>query len=173
MNRRGFGLHSRGYRVEVRKEEDGSFSLSLPALPGLIAAGQTFDEAWTDLPDVIDLWTDSAVAEGQPVPEPDGEETEQALPSGRFALRLPRSLHAAVVRRARQEGTSINTYCVTALTYAVSVGSVFIKETESEHMPQIRGLTFEARGYVVHERASLNALRLIPGNAAAESRNAN
>jgi hypothetical protein len=46
-----------------------------------------------------------------------GEEGPEPLPeaSGRFVLRLPRSLHAALMEEAKAEGISLNQLCVAKL----------------------------------------------------------
>jgi len=45
--------------------------------------------------------------------------TPPALPSGRFLLRLPRALHAALRRAAREAGLSLNDYCARRLAAPV------------------------------------------------------
>jgi hypothetical protein len=49
-----------------------------------------------------------------PAPEPADDRDF----SGRFLLRVPKSLHRTLAARSRREGISLNTYCVSALSAA-------------------------------------------------------
>ena len=106
----------RGYRLDVyRDPEDGNWVAEVPDLPGCIAAAGTPAAAVRMAEDAISAWIDAAVADGRPVPEPTREEGY----SGRFVLRVARSLHRQLARQARREGVSLNAYCATALARAV------------------------------------------------------
>lgn len=50
-------------------------------------------------------WIDIALQDGMPVPEPVPEAADF---SGRFNVRIPRSLHRELVRRAEEEDVSLN-----------------------------------------------------------------
>lgn len=106
---------TRGYTVELREEGDGSWSALVPELPGLVAVGSSPNEVIHELPDVIDLWIETAEERGIQVPAPRAD----VEVSGRLLLRMPKDLHRALVNRARVEGTSLNTYVVSALSAAV------------------------------------------------------
>lgn len=112
---REVGDPTRGYRLEARREEDGSWTLLVPDLPGCVATGDNMAEALEDLPDVIDLWIATAESRGIPVPAP-AEEEEY---SGKFVLRIAKSLHARASREAAREGISLNAYCANALAEVV------------------------------------------------------
>ena len=51
------------------------------------------------------------------LPDPDGlsEDREPALSAGKFLLRMPVSLHAALTKEAELEGVSLNQLCVAKL----------------------------------------------------------
>ena len=53
-----------------------------------------------------------------PLPEPDDENNDND--SGRFNVRMPRTLHRDLVRAAEAEGVSLNLFVATALAHAVS-----------------------------------------------------
>jgi predicted RNase H-like HicB family nuclease len=110
-----FSNTTRGYTVELREEQDGTWSALVPELPGSVAVGQTPNGAMADLPEVIDLWIETAQERGMAVPAPRVDPEV----SGRVLLRIPRDLHRALVNRARVEGVSLNTYMVSALSAAV------------------------------------------------------
>jgi antitoxin HicB len=64
--------------------------------------GETPEEAIANGRDAVSAWVNAAQEAGREVPRP-GE-----LPSGKFIARVPRSLHARLTARARQEGVSMN-----------------------------------------------------------------
>ena len=98
--------------MELREEEDGSWTALVPELPGCVAVGDSPNEAVEDLPQVIDLWIATARERGLPVPAPRREETA----NGRVLVRLPRTVHAKLLRAAREEGVTLNAYCVSVLS---------------------------------------------------------
>jgi antitoxin HicB len=112
---------TRGYAVELQQEEDGTWTAAAPDLPGAVAAADDLVDAITDVGDAIDAWIAAAQSDGVRVPPPTPPEGKF---SGRFVVRVPRSLHRAATQRAAREGVSLNTYCVTALTEAVTRGLV-------------------------------------------------
>jgi antitoxin HicB len=93
------------YPFELRPlaaEEGGGWLISFPDLPGCISDGETPEEAVANGRDALAAWLQAARETGREVPIP-GE-----LPSGKFIARIPRSLHARLTARARQEGVSMN-----------------------------------------------------------------
>jgi antitoxin HicB len=110
---------TRGYAVEIEQEEDGTWTVAVPDLPGAVAVAAGPVEAIAEVGDAIDAWIAAARAEGATVPPPTPAVDQF---SGRFVVRVPRSLHRAATQRAAREGVSLNTYCVTALTQAVTRG---------------------------------------------------
>jgi len=64
--------------------------------------GETPEEAIANGRDAVSAWIEAAREAGREIPRP-GE-----LPSGKFIARIPRSLHARLTARAKQEGVSMN-----------------------------------------------------------------
>ena len=88
-------------------DDDQGFLALAPDLPGCSAFGSTQSEALTELADAIDAWLEAARAAGNPIPEP----SALALPpsaSGKVLVRMPKSLHAQLLREADTERTSMN-----------------------------------------------------------------
>ena len=75
-----------------------------------------FDEAARQIRDAMHVWIVDTVESGDPVPEPKAEEEF----SGKFSVRLPRSLHRDLVHQAEREGVSLNQYITTVLSRSVS-----------------------------------------------------
>ena len=96
------------YPIAIRPltpDEGGGFLATFPDLPGCMADGETPEEAMTEARRAFDCWMAAHLADGRPVPVP-GEASAAPV---RMMQRLPRSLHASLVVRARAEGTSLNT----------------------------------------------------------------
>jgi predicted RNase H-like HicB family nuclease len=61
------------YLIEILySDEDGGFIAIVPELPGCSAFGETDEDALVEVRTAIDLWLETARAEGYPVPEPAG-----------------------------------------------------------------------------------------------------
>lgn len=52
-------------------QEEGGYTVTVPALPGCITQGETVDEAVDMAKDAIRLHTEGLIADGQPVPTED------------------------------------------------------------------------------------------------------
>jgi predicted RNase H-like HicB family nuclease len=93
-------------------EEDAGFIAEAPDMPGCSAFGETQEEALTELNDAKIAWMEAAAAAGNPIPEP------SVLPevSGKFLVRMPKSLHARLSMDAAREGVSLNQFVVYLLT---------------------------------------------------------
>ena len=104
---------ARSYRLEiVRDDAEGGFVASYPDLPGCITCGETLEAAVANAADAKRAWLQAALEDGLPVREPDDLENY----SGQFKLRIPKSLHRSLAEHARQEGISMNQYCVYLLS---------------------------------------------------------
>lgn len=84
-------------------------------LPGCMTEADEFDEAAQLIRDAMAVWITDALESGDTVPEPSGEEQY----SGKFSLRVPRSLHRDLVISAEREGVSLNQYITSVLSRAV------------------------------------------------------
>jgi antitoxin HicB len=85
-------------------------------LPGCEAHGPTPESAAAAMSDAVEEWVREARAEGREVPPPGAA----AAHSGKLLVRMPRSLHAELVRASDREGTSLNAYIVAALSASVA-----------------------------------------------------
>ncbi|ADJ29616.1 type II toxin-antitoxin system HicB family antitoxin [Nitrosococcus watsonii] len=83
-------------------EEGGGWLVSYPDLPGCMSDGETPEEAMVNGKDALAAWLKAAEESGREIPNP------SELPSGKFIARVPRSLHARLTARAKQEGVSMN-----------------------------------------------------------------
>ncbi|MFA6920515.1 MAG: type II toxin-antitoxin system HicB family antitoxin [Gallionella sp.] len=88
-------------------DDGGGYLITFPDLPGCMSDGETEMEAIANARDAFSTWMSARAHIGKPIPKPacHGESPEPV----RLMQRLPRSLHANLVARAKAEGTSLNT----------------------------------------------------------------
>lgn len=77
--------------------------------PGCMTAGDTREEALAHIGDAMRDWVEDRLDRDLDVPEP------MAAYSGKVLLRMPRDIHRAADRRAKESGTSLNTWLTTAI----------------------------------------------------------
>ncbi len=94
------------------EEEGGGYLVEYPDLPGCMSDGETPEKAIRMGEDAVQAWIAAAKRSKRPVPKP-GSALAPAEYSGKYVQRLPKSLHEALSRRARQEGVSLNTLAMT------------------------------------------------------------
>lgn len=103
------------YRVEIFPEEDGSgFTAVIPDLPGCMTSADTVEELWEMIDEAKALWLEVALSEGAFIPDPTPIAEEEY--SGKFVIRLPRSLHRQLSIRSDKENTSLNQLVVMLLS---------------------------------------------------------
>ncbi len=93
-------------------EDGGGFIITFPDLPGCMSDGDTIEEALLNGRDAFSAWLSAAVDAKRPIPVPAARPAELVEASGRFVTRLPKSLHARLSTRAKQEGVSLNTLAI-------------------------------------------------------------
>lgn len=106
------------YTIEVHKDDsDGeiAYVARVVELPGCLTQANTFEELEEMVQDAMRAWIESALEDGEPVPEPRHAEEY----SGKFVVRVPRSLHRQLAMTAERDGVSLNAYVSTTLAYAV------------------------------------------------------
>lgn len=57
------------YKAVLEMQDDGGFTVTVPALPGCITQGDTYDEALANVKEAIALYIESLEADGLPAPE--------------------------------------------------------------------------------------------------------
>ncbi len=106
------------YTIEVFRDDDEQnpgWVARVVELPGCITQGDTFEELGEMVEDAMRLWIETAIEDGLDVPEPRPEESY----SGKFIVRIPKSLHRELVEVAEREGVSLNLFASTALSKAI------------------------------------------------------
>ena len=99
-------------RFEMRPltdEEGGGYLIEFPDYPGCLADGETPKEAMNEGVDALQSYKSTLQELGRPIPEAGG------VYGGQWRQRVPKSLHAALARRADHEGVSLNMLVTTML----------------------------------------------------------
>ena len=92
------------YQEVIEADPDGGFVGHITDLPGCITQAETRQELLDMLADAKAAWLEAALEEHITIPEPAHKEDY----SGRFNLRLPKSLHKELAMTAKAEGVSLN-----------------------------------------------------------------
>jgi antitoxin HicB len=102
------------YTIVVVKDESGEYSgwfARVAELPGCMTQADTFEELLEMIREAMTAWIESALEDGEIIPMPRSLEDY----SGRFVVRIPKSLHRELVEMAEREGVSLNTLVNVAL----------------------------------------------------------
>jgi antitoxin HicB len=102
-------------RISYSAEDQGYIAV-VPELPGCSAFGEMAEEALCEIRPAIEAWISAAHAAGNPIPPPAALEDD--LPSGKFLVRVAKTVHAQLVTAAQHEGVSLNQYVGTILATA-------------------------------------------------------
>lgn len=101
------------YRMEIVEDSDeGGFVASFPELPRCITIGDTIQDAIINALDAKKAWLLAAIEDGVTIHEPNSLDEY----SGQFKLRIPRSLHRSLAEHSKEEGISMNQYCLYLLS---------------------------------------------------------
>ena len=113
------------YRLEIVPDTvEGGYGARYPELPGCITCADSLEEVVMNAEDAKRAWLEAALNDKVEIPEP--EQDDSALEySGQFKIRMPKSLHKSLSVHAKQEGISMNQYCIYLLskndaTYAMN-----------------------------------------------------
>lgn len=98
-------------------EEDQGYIALCAEFPTLSAFGTRPDEAIAELQIALDATIAVYREEGWELPEP----SQAGNYSGKFPLRMPKTLHSRLAARAEAEGVSLNTFIVTLLSEGLGV----------------------------------------------------
>lgn len=99
------------YPVRLIAEREGGYTALVPDLEGCMTQGETLEEAAAMAEDARRGWIEVEYERGNEIPLPSYAEEY----SGKFNVRIPRSLHRSLAMAAEDEGISLNQYVVTLL----------------------------------------------------------
>ena len=101
------------YIVQHIVDESGPyFYARVLELDGCQSTGETFEEAYENIKEAMKEWIETKLDGGFEVPLPVGYDHF----SGKFVVRIPKSLHYKLSVEAEQEGVSLNQYALYKLS---------------------------------------------------------
>lgn len=103
------------YTLELIPDSEQGWFVRVKELRGCMSQGDTVEEAYEMIQDAMRAWLEVAIEDNIPIPEPAPDENY----SGKFVVRLPRSLHRQLAETAEREGVSLNQFINVALARAV------------------------------------------------------
>lgn len=99
------------YPFQVIADPDGGYVAIFPDLPGCMTQADTLAELATMAEDARRIWITTAFEHQIDIPLPSYPETY----SGKFNLRIPRTLHRSLAEAAEGQGVSLNQYVLALL----------------------------------------------------------
>lgn len=110
------------YEARIQKSDTGYFA-EIPDLPGCMTFCEEFDQLEEMIEDAKKAWFEMSIEDNVEIPEP----KEDKDFSGRFLLRLPKSLHRKLSNQAERDGVSLNQHILNLLSEESSVLETMIK----------------------------------------------
>ena len=92
------------YREIIETDPAGGYVGYIPDLKGCITQAETKADVLAMLDDAKKCWLKAALEDGVEIPEPMQDDDF----SGKFNLRIPKSLHRNLAMTAKAEGVSLN-----------------------------------------------------------------
>lgn len=101
----------------LSEDDGGGYLVTFPDLPGVMADGDSVEEALHSARDAFESAIAAMVDMGRDIPAPSFKPDDVAAPdlSGKFVTRVPKSIHAQLARCARAEGVSLNSLVLALL----------------------------------------------------------
>ncbi|MCL2481073.1 MAG: type II toxin-antitoxin system HicB family antitoxin [Spirochaetaceae bacterium] len=99
--------------IQHLTDESGSYYFAtVKEFDGCMSYGDTYTEAFENIQEAMKGWIETKLENGFTVPEP----IEESQYSGKFVVRIPKSLHAHLAMEAEKEGISLNQYALYRLS---------------------------------------------------------
>ena len=108
------------YPFKVVAESDGGYFIEFPDLPGCMTQVQRAEEIGPMAEEIRTLWLETEYKRGADIPAPSAPEEY----SGKFVVRLPKSLHRRLVESAELDGVSLNQFVVMLLERGNTLATV-------------------------------------------------
>lgn len=109
-------IDATAYNITIRKgtfDGENCFQAKIVELPDVAEYADTYEEAYSLAIDTIQTTAEIFAQKGKAMPQPIVANEDY---SGRVTLRLPKTLHAALVKKADHEDVSLNQLLVSVLS---------------------------------------------------------
>jgi antitoxin HicB len=105
-----------GYEIKIIPDrESGYFAVRFPDFTNIITGGYSLEEAVRNAEQALELTIDTMKEHKLPLPIP------KSRFSGQFNVRVPKDLHMELVRKAEEEGVSLNALVTYLLSQSVQM----------------------------------------------------
>ena len=112
------------YNIVIKHIHGSHYCAAVLELEGCASDGETSEEAYGNVREAMEGWIEDKLENNLEVPLPLDEElpaAAEAAPadakfSGRFVVRMPKTLHARLAKQAVKEGVSLNQYVIYKLS---------------------------------------------------------
>lgn len=104
------------YKYTLYPAEEGGYVIEIPDLPGCISQSETAEEVLVMIEDAKRGWLEVALEQGVEIPEPSRVGSDF---SGKFSIRVPKSLHKALAEKAKEEDISLNQFVLYQLSRGI------------------------------------------------------
>lgn len=99
--------------TKVAEDEGGGYLAEIPLLKGCMSDGESTEEAIENVTEAKKEWLEYMLEHDLEIAEPKTEEEY----SGKFTVRISKSLHRIIAEQSKREGLSINQYVANSLAY--------------------------------------------------------
>ena len=105
-----------GYEIRlIPDRESGYFAVRFPDFPGIVTGGYSLEEAVKNAQEALEITMETMKKHKVPLPEP------KMRFSGQFNVRVPKDLHRQLVRKAEEEGVSLNAFITYLLSRSIEI----------------------------------------------------
>jgi antitoxin HicB len=104
------------YPVTVYAAPEGGYVAEIEDLPGCLTEGETLDEVFERIEDARRAWIEVTYEDGADIPLP---RTDREY-SGKFVVRIAKSLHRRLAEQADREGISLNQHVEGILSASIA-----------------------------------------------------
>lgn len=104
------------YEIKIVETDTGYFA-EIPDLPGCMTFCEEFNQLHEVIEDAKKAWIGVSIEKNLEIPEP----KEEREFSGKFLLRLPKSLHRKLSNHAEENGVSLNQHVLSLLSERSSI----------------------------------------------------
>ena len=108
--------------TEISAEDGGGYLIEIPLLKGCVSDGETITEALKNIEEAKEEWFAYMLENSLSIPEP----ADISKYSGKFVVRIPKSLHKTISEQSRMEGLSLNQYVANSLAYVAGQKKVLL-----------------------------------------------
>lgn len=137
------------YTIELIREDETTWFARVVELPGCMTEGDSATDAVAMIQDAMAGWIELALNDGRSIPQPSPRDEF----SGKFVVRVPKSLHRDLVAAAARDQVSLNQFIATELARSVGRPPVHVT-AEKVVLPALQRRSTPAV-LALHEEAAL------------------